>query len=101
MGDTERICTIGFGKANTRKIRVYDARNVSLLLGTLSFGTSPSVLVPIYDVDTGFLDLAGRGDTFIQFYEINESHVPTLVNRYNGSHQAQQDIVILPKSRCY
>jgi coronin-7 len=93
-----RLCSVGFGKANAREIRVYEA-NTCDLIGSCTIGTSPSLLIPTYDIDTGLLILAGRGDSFIQFFQVNEANVPTSVNLYKGN-QAQQCFQSLPKKYC-
>jgi hypothetical protein len=43
-----------------REIKLYDAKDVSKALSTANIGTSPSLLVPYYDRDTGLIVLVGK-----------------------------------------
>lgn len=47
-------------RANTRELKVYNVDDLSMPCGTLNIGTSPSLAVPYYDIDTGLIALAGR-----------------------------------------
>ena len=62
-------------------------------------GTSPSILAPFYDRDTGLIVLHGRGEAYVQFLELSDSFVPQTVNRYEGG-AAQQSLQLLPKRFC-
>lgn len=47
-------------RSSERELRLYDGGNLAQPLATLTLDTSPSVLVPHYDEDTGVLFLWGR-----------------------------------------
>ncbi len=86
-------------RANAREVKIYDASNVEKVLGTALVGTSPSILAPFYDRDTGLIVLHGRGESYVQFLELSDSAVPQTVNRYEGG-AAQQSLQLLPKRFC-
>jgi coronin-7 len=49
---------------------------------SITLDTSPSILIPIFDMDTGVLTLVGRGESAFLFYEIEKDLTPTYLNRY-------------------
>ena len=51
-------------RANARELKCYDFKNLSKPLGILNVGTSPSVVEPYYDKDTGLIALVGRVSSF-------------------------------------
>jgi coronin-7 len=70
--------SVGFSSGSQRELIVYnDFQNpVSSILDT-----SPSLLIPFYDIDTSVLLLIGRGESMVIYYEIVDE-AAVYLNRY-------------------
>ncbi|KAJ3042735.1 Coronin-7 [Rhizophlyctis rosea] len=95
LGESGKLCTVGFGKASQREINIYDIKDLSKPLSTTVIDTSPSLLIPIYDEDTSLLYLVGRGETYIPIYEITDTGA-TFLTRFE-SPGIQQGVSFSPK----
>ncbi|KAJ3047864.1 Coronin-7 [Rhizophlyctis rosea] len=98
LGDSGKICTVGFGRASQREINIYDSTNLAKPLSTTVIDTSPSLLIPVFDEDTNLLYLVGRGETYIPLYEITDTGA-TFLTRFE-SPGIQQGVSFLPKRTC-
>lgn len=72
---------------------------VSLILSCLNFFIdcqSCRILVPLYDIDTNMLFLAGKGDTTIQYMEVSERD-PYLIEGLRHSGEQTKGACLVPK----
>jgi len=65
----DKLLSIGFGKTSDRQFGVHDPRNNSAPIMITNVDNSAGMLMPFYDVDTGIVFLAGKGDGNIRYYE--------------------------------
>ncbi|XP_034047077.1 coronin-7 isoform X1 [Thalassophryne amazonica] len=56
-----------------REARLWDSRNLSSSLSSVSLGTSSGTPIPLFDADTGLLILSGMGDTVVDCFEVSAS----------------------------
>jgi coronin-7 len=92
----QRIMTSGFSGDRARQLLLRDLRNPKVVQNELNLDVSSGILIPLYDPDTNMVILAGKGDRYMQFVEVTESHpwfVPGL--RYTG--EQTKGACILPK----
>ena len=73
LGNKDKILTTGFGMSRNREIKVWDSRQLSSSLNTISLDTSTGTLIPLYDADTDMIFLAGKGENAIKYCEITEN----------------------------
>ncbi|KAI9364418.1 hypothetical protein DFJ73DRAFT_416385 [Zopfochytrium polystomum] len=100
LGNSEHLLTVGFGRANRREVRIFNATNLKSPIITSSLDTSPSVLVPFYDNDLQLLYLSGKGESFIEtFYVDIRNRQVTKVNRASLP-TIQSGVVFAPKHEC-
>lgn len=72
LGHTDRILSTGFNNYRDREVKLRDLRNFKSTYKTQSFDSSTGILIPLYDVDTNMLFLAGKADVSIAFSEVTE-----------------------------
>ncbi|KAI9013237.1 hypothetical protein BC832DRAFT_528471 [Gaertneriomyces semiglobifer] len=70
IGNSDLVFTTGFSQRREREYALWDTRNLSKPLTLTSLDTSPGLITPLYDADTGMLFLAGKGDTSIRWVEV-------------------------------
>ncbi|KAJ3411462.1 Coronin-7 [Chytridiales sp. JEL 0842] len=69
----DNMCfSVGFSKSRDREYRLWDSRNMSTLFMD-KIDTSPGVMTPMYDPDSGLLFLAGKGDSMVRWFEVGAS----------------------------
>eukprot|EP01117_Protostelium_nocturnum_P002563 TRINITY_DN1329_c0_g1_i4.p1 TRINITY_DN1329_c0_g1~~TRINITY_DN1329_c0_g1_i4.p1 ORF type:complete len:956 (-),score=442.62 TRINITY_DN1329_c0_g1_i4:269-3136(-) len=73
LGPTDRLATTGFSKTRERQFGLHDSRDLSKPLHWTTLDNSTGILDLMYDVDAQLLVLAGKGDSSIRLYEINDS----------------------------
>ncbi|XP_063759449.1 coronin-7 [Eleginops maclovinus] len=67
------LLTTGFDMMRSREARLWDSRNLSSSVSSVSLGTASGNVIPLYDDDTGLLVLAGTGDTAMDCFEVTAS----------------------------
>lgn len=72
LGTQDRILTTGFNANRIRQVMIRDVRNFSTAEKVLDLDCSTGILIPLFDMDTNMLFLAGKGDTTISFLEVSE-----------------------------
>ena len=72
LGDRSMFCSIGFSKQSERQIFFWDARNSAKALSEVQIDVASGTLLPFFDADTNMLYLAGKGDTNIRYFEIED-----------------------------
>eukprot|EP01097_Dermamoeba_algensis_P003844 TRINITY_DN2606_c0_g1_i1.p1 TRINITY_DN2606_c0_g1~~TRINITY_DN2606_c0_g1_i1.p1 ORF type:complete len:391 (-),score=107.59 TRINITY_DN2606_c0_g1_i1:119-1291(-) len=92
------IITVGFAKNNDKEIALYDPKNLSKRLSTLKVDQSPSSPMVFYDPDTSLIFLAGKGDSTIRMFEVDNTGVYYL-NEYKST-SAQNGMAAIPKWNC-
>ncbi|KNC99952.1 uncharacterized protein SPPG_05325 [Spizellomyces punctatus DAOM BR117] len=80
LGSSDLILSTGFSQRRDREFAIWDARNLSSSLSLHKIDTSPGILTPLYDGDTGMLFLAGKGDTSIRWWEIKTDDLSSPVS---------------------
>ncbi|ESO90597.1 hypothetical protein LOTGIDRAFT_163798 [Lottia gigantea] len=79
-----------------RILQLHDARNIENILCSSFYDVSTSVLIPLYDNDTGMLFLAGKGDGRITYLEVNEQ-APYLVENNVERTDQIKGVCLIPK----
>ncbi|KAJ8329535.1 hypothetical protein O5D80_002354 [Batrachochytrium dendrobatidis] len=101
IGDTGRLVSVGYARANQREIIQYDSQNLTLPVCSTPLDTSPSMLIPFYDHDTGLLILCGRGESVVTFYHLSTEPEPLFLTRYSVPGGIRQlSMALLPKRHC-
>eukprot|EP00735_Rhodelphis_limneticus_P009168 TRINITY_DN2581_c0_g1::TRINITY_DN2581_c0_g1_i1::g.19113::m.19113 TRINITY_DN2581_c0_g1::TRINITY_DN2581_c0_g1_i1::g.19113 ORF type:complete len:470 (+),score=178.11,sp/Q9WUM4/COR1C_MOUSE/35.97/2e-102,DUF1900/PF08954.6/3.1e-50,DUF1899/PF08953.6/1.3e-18,WD40/PF00400.27/2.6,WD40/PF00400.27/50,WD40/PF00400.27/0.0049,WD40/PF00400.27/3.9e+03,MMS1_N/PF10433.4/0.14 TRINITY_DN2581_c0_g1_i1:62-1411(+) len=70
-GDDTRVFTVGATKSGMRQIKLWDLKNLSQPLTEQDLDTGVSMYMPFYDEDTNIVYLAGKGETSIKYFEVN------------------------------
>ena len=97
LGDGEQVVSTGFGRASEREVSLWDIRNFSNAVTTLTIDSASGPLLPFYDADCHMLYLAGRGDGNIRYYEVipEAPHLYAL-SEYRST-DPQRSLAMLPK----
>ncbi|KAK1344775.1 hypothetical protein QTO34_013476 [Cnephaeus nilssonii] len=69
-GTQEHLVSTGFNQMREREVKLWDTRNFSSALTSLTLDTSPGSLMPLLDPDSGLLVLAGKGESQLYCYEV-------------------------------
>ncbi|KAK3749981.1 hypothetical protein QZH41_007301 [Actinostola sp. cb2023] len=69
--NSELIVVSGFDRTSGRTVIVYDVKNLSQPLESVTLEVAPSILIPYYDEDTGVVMLSGKGDTVVYCFEVS------------------------------
>jgi len=72
LGSTNRIATTGFSKTRERQFGIHDSTNLSKPIHFTTLDSSTGILDMIYDHDAQLLVLAGKGDSSVKLFEIND-----------------------------
>lgn len=96
LGTQERILTTGFDANRIRQIMIRDIRNFSTPEKVLDLDCSTGILMPLFDMDTNMLFVAGKGDTTISFLEVTDRD-PFLVEGIRHSGDQTKGACLLPK----
>ncbi|KAK8721825.1 hypothetical protein OTU49_012588 [Cherax quadricarinatus] len=90
LGHSERILSTGWDGSRVREVRLRDLRNFSKPYKIQGFDSSTGILMPLFDVDTNMLFLAGKADVSIMYWEVTEKE-PFLTEglKHNGSVQTK------------
>lgn len=100
LGAKSQLLTVGFSKSSERELKIWDTRNFSDPLTTVTLDQLAGVITPFYDEDIGVVYLAGRGDASIKMYEIvDEAPYVHYLNEYSSS-VPQMGIALFPKQVC-
>eukprot|EP01104_Vermistella_antarctica_P004380 TRINITY_DN14836_c0_g1_i1.p1 TRINITY_DN14836_c0_g1~~TRINITY_DN14836_c0_g1_i1.p1 ORF type:complete len:395 (-),score=104.76 TRINITY_DN14836_c0_g1_i1:148-1332(-) len=100
LGNRERIVTTGFTKFRERQMAIWDTRDMSKALTTVSFDSAPGVLRPLYDEDADLMYLAGRGESTVRVFDVSKVNKPYQAEAITGKlvgKKAHQDVCLLPK----
>nr|XP_022307279.1 coronin-2B-like isoform X2 [Crassostrea virginica] len=100
LGDTGRVFTSFHSRFCDREIAVWDLKNMSAPMRTEGIDNSSSILLPYYDQDTKIMYLAGKGDSNIRYFEIDdESPYTHYLNSFITS-DPQRGLGVMPKRGC-
>ncbi len=99
-GKGDRLVSAGFGKGSQRQVRVYDARKAEVLQ-TYNLDIANGALTIHFDVDTGVLFLAGKGEGSVTMLEVTpeDSKCVHELTSYR-SKDPQVGVCFLPKQSC-
>ncbi|KAH9257451.1 hypothetical protein BASA81_004377 [Batrachochytrium salamandrivorans] len=101
IGNTGKLISVGYGRANQREIIQYDGKFLSTSMRTTTLDTSPGILIPFFDEDTGLLVLCGRGESTVSFFDIVTETDPVFLTNYSVPGGIQQiSLGFLPKRLC-
>ncbi|XP_052795520.1 coronin-7-like [Mya arenaria] len=98
--DMKYLVVSGFDKSSFRQLSVYSVANLGDPLHVVALDVSPSLLVPHYDLGTSTVFLTGRGDSYIQAFEVSEEfpHLfPLTPMKPEGQHQG---MALMPVTTC-
>ena len=97
LGDKKIILTTGFSKYSERQVALWSDSDLSQCLHLETIDSSSGVLMPVYDVDTSMVYLAGRGDGNIRYFEVmTEAPWLSYLNQF-VSGTPQRSLAVLPK----
>ena len=97
LADKKMILTTGFSKYSERQVALWSDSDLSHCLHLETIDSSSGVLMPVYDVDTSMLYLAGRGDGNIRYYEVmTEAPWLSYLSQF-VSGTPQRSLAVLPK----
>jgi coronin-1B/1C/6 len=97
LGNRNMFCSIGFSKQSERQIFFWDARDTSKALTEVQIDVASGTLLPFFDTDTSMLYLAGKGDTNIRYFEIDdEPPYQYFVANFVGK-EPQRGLACVPK----
>jgi len=96
-GRLDKIFTVGSTKLSERQYMFWDPRNLTKPLIESIIDVQSGLIMPFFDEDTSIMYLAGKGDTSIRYYEVeNESpHIHSIESFRSG--KAQIGMTMLPK----
>jgi len=72
LGNSDHVFSTGFGKSRDRTVGIWDVRSFTSPVFTQSVDNGGGTFMPFYDVDTNMLILAGKGDSLLYFFEVDE-----------------------------
>ncbi|XP_043945267.1 coronin-7-like [Protopterus annectens] len=70
INDSGTLLSSGFSQMREREVKLWDMRSFKSSISSLSLDTSQGVIMPVFDVDTGLLILAGKGDNVLYCIEV-------------------------------
>lgn len=97
LGDRRIFCTIGFSRQSERQMFFWDERDTSKSLFELTMDIASGTLMPFFDPDSSLLYLAGKGDTNIRYFEIDDvDPYQHFIGIYTGK-EPQRGMCMAPK----
>ena len=100
MGNQEKIISAGFSKGSERQFSIWDTRNFSSPLTSITLDTASGVVTPYYDEGTSILYLLGKGDGTITYFEIvDEAPYAHFLSKFQTA-EPQVGVAVLPKRMC-
>ncbi|KAI8869946.1 DUF1900-domain-containing protein [Ramicandelaber brevisporus] len=76
IGNTNDVITTGFNSYRDRVVSLWDIRNPSAAIKSITLGTATAPIVPFVDPDTATLYLASRGETVVRWLSASSSLTP-------------------------
>ncbi|SBT50693.1 coronin [Plasmodium ovale wallikeri] len=74
-GNDDYILSTGFSKNNMREMKLWDLKNTSIPLLSISIDNASSPLLPHYDESIGIIYLIGKGDGNCRYYQHSEGFI--------------------------
>ncbi|EGG24429.1 WD-40 repeat-containing protein [Cavenderia fasciculata] len=71
LGNSKYFLTVGFSKMRERQLMVWDSRDVSKSVKSVTLDSSTGIINPVYDQDASLLFIAGTGDSTIRTFDMN------------------------------
>lgn len=96
--DSGKVFTCGMSRNGSRQLALWDIKNMTKPTFIDQIDNSNGILLPFYDRDNHVMYLAGKGDSNIRYYEIDESHIYFL-NAFMSSFP-QRGLGMMPKRGC-
>lgn len=98
MGESGKVLTTGHSRASGREVKIWDLKNLEKPIHVEKIDTAAGVLMPMYDVDTDVVFLAGKGDGNIRTCEF-EDKAPYFHKLNDGfrSTTALKGVCMVPK----
>lgn len=97
LGNLKMIFSSGNSQWNRRHMALWDQEDLSRPLVEEDMDGSSGVVFPFYDPDTHMLYLAGKGEGYIRYYEVNsEKPYMQFLNEYRSA-MPQKGMGVMPK----
>lgn len=93
-GDQPRLITTGFSRLSERQLFLWDVKQLSKPVKTLSLDSSNGIIMPFWS-DNGVCYLAGKGDGNIRYYELESDELHYLTEY--KSIEPQSGMAFLPR----
>ncbi|GAM23974.1 hypothetical protein SAMD00019534_071490 [Acytostelium subglobosum LB1] len=71
LGNSAYFVTAGFAKSRERQLSMWDSRDLSKVIKTITLDSSTGIISPVYDVDAQLLFISGSGDSTIRTFDMN------------------------------
>ncbi|CRG97141.1 coronin, putative [Plasmodium gallinaceum] len=97
-GDDNCVLSTGFSKDNMREIKLWDLKNTSTPLTSISLDNASAPLLPFYDETLGIVYLIGKGDGNCRYYQYLQGNIHK-VEEYK-SNLPFRSFGFLPKQMC-
>ncbi|CAG2176857.1 unnamed protein product, partial [Oppiella nova] len=103
LGDNPYVLSCGFNRRKAREAFLWDTRSTQKPVSAMNeFEPSQGLWIPLFDFDTQMLFIAGRNDSAVNHWEINDLITGTAQLDNNGVNKKSVDIqtkgaAIVPK----
>eukprot|EP00004_Rigifila_ramosa_P025509 TRINITY_DN7644_c0_g1_i3.p1 TRINITY_DN7644_c0_g1~~TRINITY_DN7644_c0_g1_i3.p1 ORF type:complete len:923 (-),score=214.36 TRINITY_DN7644_c0_g1_i3:39-2516(-) len=100
LGNTGRILSSGYSREH-RQVILWDERKMGTPLKKTDIDVGAGLLLPFYDLGTGVIFLAGKGDAMVRTYEYaDEEPILHYLSDYRGGPEPTTGLAMLPKTVC-
>nr|XP_033770813.1 coronin-7-like isoform X4 [Geotrypetes seraphini] len=73
IGASDYVLSFGYGQMRVREVLLWDTRRFTTSVASFTLDSSSGTLIPLYDLDSGLLVLAGKGESVITCCEVSTS----------------------------
>jgi len=98
LGNTGRLLTIGFGRASSRSVSIWDPSNLRRSLKQIEIDQTNASLLPHYDEDTGLLYLGSNGGRIVRVFHVHDESIDFLTNFMSNADVT--GLAFRPKAAC-
>lgn len=95
-----KIFTLGFSKRCDRQYALWDPKKMDTALTHEEIDQAAGVLFPFYDAESDVIYVAGKGDTSIRYFEVNDDEPYVHYLNMYQSQNSQRGLGFMPKRGC-
>jgi len=97
---TGKVFTLGFSKRCDRQYALWDPKSMDKALTHEEIDQAAGVLFPFYDAESDIIYVAGKGDTSIRYFEVNDDEPYVHYLNMYQSQNSQRGLGFMPKRGC-